>query len=383
MKIGLLAVNNGLCYDSLNFFLDCIGKALQAKGVRTKKICAVSEEILLESWDAVIGINHPLPFVRLENGMFLIEVLRCPVFQLIVDPPYHHHPYLEPHMDNMYMYLLDEEHVTYCRSYYRPFKEVRMAWLLGPVGRCRNYDEREIEVLFTGTLESEDDLKEKMSVLAPDWDWADEFFDLLVKIRVERPEETAAESVIFLLEQMRITYSQELLKMMMYVFGMVSDCYLRAYYRRKMVTLLVDAGISVHVAGNGWEDLYAVCPDNLVLEGSVDFARTADLISNAKILLNILPSFNHGIHDRVLTAMQNGAVCVTDYSTYVDAHFQNGQDIVIYRLEELDRLPHMVKELLANPGRAKAIAEKGRKNAMENYTWEKFVKKYILDPLRC
>lgn len=381
MKIGLLVIKNNLCYNSLNFFLDCIEKALNAQGVSTEKISAINEEVLLESWDAVIGINHPLPFSRLENGMFLIEALRCPVFELIVDPPYHHHTYFEDHMDNMYMYLLDEEHVSYCKTCYRPFKDVRMAYLLGPVGSCKNYGDREIDVLFTGTLESREELRSKVSMLAPDWDWADEFFDLLIKIRTAHPEKTARQSVISLLEQMGIEYSCSLLKVMMYVFGMVSDCYLRAYYREKTVRSLVDAGICVHVAGDGWEDLYSVCPDNLVLEGRVDFDRTAELITNAKILLNILPSFNHGIHDRVLTAMQNGAVCLTDYSSYLDAHFHNGQDIVIYRLDELEKLPHMVECLLNDPEKAGSIAARGRDKALKEYTWDLFVKKYILEPL--
>lgn len=336
----------------------------------------------MERWDAMIGINHPVPAQRLEGGTFLMDLFGCPVFEIIVDPPYHYHDtFFESHMNNMYMRLLDEEYVAYCRTYYKPFKDIRMACLPGPTGEYRDYDKREIDVLFTGTLNCEEEQKNRIAELVPDWEWADEFYDLLIKVRIGHPEMTTVQAVIFLLEYMKIEYSDDLLKVMMSVFGMVSDYYVRAYYRRKIVTLLVDAGIRVHVAGNGWEDLYPVCPENLVLMGSVDFEKTADLIANAKILLNNMPSFKNGIHDRVLTAMQNGAVCVTDYSTYVDSHFQDGKELVFYRLEELEMLPRIIEQLLKNPDRAKKIAKRGQDKVQKEYTWEIFVKKYVLDQL--
>ena len=118
-----------------------------------------------------------------------------------------------------------------------------------------------------------------------------------------------------------------------------------------------------------------------VLEGTMDFQQTASLAANTKILLNSMLSFKNGIHDRVLTAMQNGAVCVTDSSSYIDAHFQNNHDIVLYDVKNMNMLPGIIRELLENPEKAREIAQNGRQKALSSFTWDNFVKKYILERL--
>lgn len=191
---------------------------------------------------------------------------------------------------------------------------------------------------------------------------------------------TTLEAMLFLTQHMGI-HGDDTLKMLMASLGACSDLYLRMHYRREMIRTLVDAGIRVHVAGSGWEALYPVCPANLVLEGTMDFQQTAGLAANTKILLNSMLSFKNGIHDRVLTAMQNGAVCVTDSSSYIDAHFQNNQDIVLYDVKNMHMLPGIIRELLENPEKAREIAQNGRQKALSSFTWDKFVNKYILERL--
>ena len=143
----------------------------------------------------------------------------------------------------------------------------------------------------------------------------------------------------------------------------------------------MDAGIKVHVAGNGWENLYCSCPDNLILEGSVDFLKTADLASDARISLNVMPWFKDGLHDRILTTMLNGSVCVTDPSSCIKSNFEDGRNIVLYDLLHLKELPDKITWLLENPDKAKSIALEGQHKASNKYSWNNFVLEYILEPL--
>lgn len=381
MKIGLLK-NSDVCYNSLNYFMDCIEQSLRFRGIHTQRITDVEDigDMKNESWSAIIGINQYQISMKAKDGSYLLDSLKCPIFNILVDPPYYHHGKLEFHMDNLTLYLLDQGQVEYCKRYYIPFRNIEMVYMLGPLGKAKSYDEKEIDVLFTGTLDREEAIINRM-VESVNWTGRDDFFYLLIKTRLVQPEMTTYQAVLFLLQQMGIAYTDDTLKMMMASFGVYSDLYLRMYYRREMIRTLVDAGIRVHVCGAGWEDLYSVCPSNLVLEGPMDFEQTANLIANAKILLNNMLTFKDGIHDRVLTAMQNGAICVTDSSSYINAHFQNGQDIVFYDAKNMKLLPQIIKQLLENPDSARAIAQKGQDKVLKNYTWDLFVKKYIIERL--
>lgn len=131
------------------------------------------------------------------------------------------------------------------------------------------------------------------------------------------------------------------------------------------------------MAGSGWENLYPLCPDNLIITGSVDFSQTVDLIANSKMVLNIM-AWEDGIHDRVLSTMKNGSICITNSNSYIDAHFQDGENILLFDLEKLDMLPAKINTLLNNQTKAKLIAYAGYLKVCSDFTWESFVKKYIL-----
>ena len=107
MRIGLRQ-SKSICYNSLNYFLDNIEKALNRKGIETYRIDDFGKEVLIEKWDAVIGINSNLPAIQMENGTFFADYLRCPIFNILVDPPYYHHTILESHMENLHVIVLDE-----------------------------------------------------------------------------------------------------------------------------------------------------------------------------------------------------------------------------------------------------------------------------------
>ena len=83
-----------------------------------------------------------------------------------------------------------------------------------------------------------------------------------------------------------------------------------------------------------------------------------------------MPWFKDGAHDRVYNSMTNGAVCVSDPSTYLSETLIDGSDLVFYSLNEIEALPDTIRDLLSNPEKAKTIAAHGYQTVMEKNTWK-------------
>ena len=175
-----------------------------------------------------------------------------------------------------------------------------------------------------------------------------------------------------------VEYTKEAFAKLMNFFGVYAELYLRGYYREKIITTLVDAGINVHIVGDGWERLYPQCPSNLTIQRGVDFSEVAEMTANAKVVLNVMPWFKDGMHDRIPATVMNEAVCVTDGSGYINSHFVNDEELVIFDLKEIENLPARIKALLVDEEMAKSIAKKGKKKANAEYSWNKIVEENIL-----
>ena len=113
---------------------------------------------------------------------------------------------------------------------------------------------------------------------------------------------------------------------------MYADLNVRFHYRELAIRALVDSGLKVNTYGEGYN--YIVCehPENIIQHGSANSQQCLDNISQAKISLNVMPWFKKGAHDRVFNSCLNGAVCLTDSSSYLDEIFTDGKDILFYDL---------------------------------------------------
>ena len=88
-------------------------------------------------------------------------------------------------------------------------------------------------------------------------------------------------------------------------------------------------------------------------------------------MLNCMPWFKDGSHERIYNAMLNGAICVTDESKYLKEQFIHGQNIVFYELNDIPSLVENIKYLLSHSEVAEKIALKGYCIAHERDTWER------------
>lgn len=158
------------------------------------------------------------------------------------------------------------------------------------------------------------------------------------------------------------------------------DLWIRFTFRGKAIQTLLDAGIPVHCIGAGWETL--PCKNKLLLT-QTEYSDTAVCLkaaAEAKMSLNVMPWFKQGAHDRIYSAMLNGAVSVTDKSQYLTEHYRDGELLRYYDLKELDKLPAIVTDLLSHPETMQQIADNAYAYAKEHLTWKQYgaqLEKYI------
>lgn len=109
----------------------------------------------------------------------------------------------------------------------------------------------------------------------------------------------------------------------------------------------------------------------------IPFEETIPLMADAKIVLNVMPWFKGGVHDRVYSAMLNHAVSLTDSSEYMDMTLTDEENVLLFSLENLQELPKKIKWYLNEPEQLRKIAENGYYYAKETQTWQCRAKQMI------
>lgn len=148
-----------------------------------------------------------------------------------------------------------------------------------------------------------------------------------------------------------------------------ADLKINSYFRKRLVEVLVDAGIDVEVYGNGWNDEKLNANPHFKFGGLLSQDECINKMKNSKYILNSLPWFKDGTHDRIYNAMLANGLCITDKSKYLCEEFCNGEDIVFYDLNEMDKLPEIIKYYDSNPEKAEEIIKRAYDKAVLRHSW--------------
>ncbi|NLL75903.1 MAG: methyltransferase domain-containing protein [Clostridiales bacterium] len=157
------------------------------------------------------------------------------------------------------------------------------------------------------------------------------------------------------------------------------DMYLKFHYRREAVARLVAAGIDVEVCGIGWETAEFYNNPHFIYHGAVSQEECLKRMRDSKIVLNVMPWFKDGIHDRVINAMLAGALCITDDSKYLSEEFVRDREYISYDLRHMEELPEIVRRMLESPDIAQQIADTARQKAYERHTWDARIRDFERD----
>ena len=82
-----------------------------------------------------------------------------------------------------------------------------------------------------------------------------------------------------------------------------------------------------------------------------------------------MPWFKDGTHDRIYNAMLAKGLCITDKSKYLCEEFSDGNDIVFYDLNDMDKLPDIIRYYDNNPEEAQKIIDTAYDKAVLKHSW--------------
>ncbi|HYG87186.1 MAG TPA: glycosyltransferase [Azospirillum sp.] len=290
----------------------------------------------------------------------------------IVDHPIYHQERLQAGLPHYVVCTIDPSHLDFLEAWAGPGKYAATAFVppggnkpdtLPDMDVERYFAERDIPILFTGTYRG-----------APRRVWADwepnlnkDLMETATELVLDTGTYSVEEAVREVLDGWGIELESEKLA------GLLSSLtflhrYIEAYRRHEMLVTLGKAGVPLSVYGNGWEPLCEAYP-SFQYGGIGSVEETLGLLRRSRICLSTNNNFIRGGHERVFTAMCNGAAVVSEASTFYESAFVEDQEIVLFRWRELRMLPTMLNAVLKSPERLHAIAQAGHRKALEEHTW--------------
>lgn len=324
------------------------------------------ERLLDQTYDAMFDFNSDLPKLKMEDDSYFLDHIHAPFYDIILDHPLYHHDMLKQKLQNFHVLCLDYNHKKYIETYYPHIKSVTVIFMTGETKRPMiPWEKRPIDLLFTGTYTPSKDILDAIEktppFLAKD---TKQIMDLLINDTSMTMEDAvrtiAATSEAPILDSFAL-HTQAFF---------LADSFVRSYERERLISSLLCKNISLTICGHGWESAPFAGNSNLTLLKSIPFEDTFSLMGQSKMVLNLMPNFKNGTHDRIFSAMLNGCVAVTDTSAFLCQHFSQKENILFYSLDDFDSLSKDILRLLKEEELSTSIANNGFAKASSCYTWK-------------
>lgn len=360
--------------DSLRTFARLMAKGFREMGYQVLMADMNNEEetraavydFAVPGQTAALFFNHAGLNLLTEDRNIIWNELDVDCYDYIVDHPMYYHAAIIFPVRRLTFLCVDDYHRKFIERFY-PGK-VRSFFLPLAGIRCTEpvipFEERSMDVLFTGAYLIDDRIEYHIQGLGEGLKqiWL-ECYELLCK-RTTLTLEAGLEQC---LKKKGLKLPKEDLRDTVRLFQDM-DGMLRSRARAEVIRTLANAGVKVHIYGEGWQFLDCR-QENLIIHDRIPFDETIPLMADAKIVLNVMPWFKAGVHDRVYSAMLNESVCLTDGSEYISKTLTDGKEALLFSLDRLEELPDKVKHYLGQTEKLREIAAGGYAYAKDTQTW--------------
>lgn len=314
---------------------------------------------------AMIDFNGTFFGTTLPSGENMCEVLGIPSINILVDHPYwYHDKILMRTPSNGIVLCVDRNHMRYINRFY-PNISCSGFLALGGISFASTHkpiSERKTDVLYAGTFKAN-----KISKDFSDWDFPAK---QIIEHLIVHTEDTVEAVIEQELRQAGIVLSDEELRKFINSCAQIEHI-VDSYYREKIVGSIAKTGASLELYGSGWSVCDWVNLPNVHYGGRVTPEEIVSKMEDSKIVLNSMPWFRDGSHDRVFNAMMCGAVAVSETSKYFEEVLPPDTWVPFdLSYASLSDLPGHIKELLADEDRMQQIASAGHELAASEYTWK-------------
>lgn len=366
----LIYKGEDICHNVLNVFAEQLGSALKRRGKQViyydcqKNGVAGLVAHINKHFQAVIGIQTFLFSIKMKDHVhYLHEYIYGPKFNFVFDHPVWMRKHMYQKYKDFYILTHDADYVKFIKRYYG-----QKAYELPPAGIMVKAGEKEriYDLTFVGTYG--DYINEAILIrkMSREKRFLANKFLLEMRKNSDETAEKALENV--LTRENKILEDGEFLELL-YELRRVIYCVMH-YYRERVLRNILEKGIQLDVFGDSWKNSSLKKYPNLVCHPDVSVEESLEIWQKSKLALNIMSWHKAGFTERMANIMLSGALLVTDYTTYLDSKYGEN-DMLIFRLEDMKKLPERIKYFLKNTNERIKVADCGRERAEKEHTWDK------------
>lgn len=335
-----------------------------------------------ETVDAVITFNNVGLNMELTPGEKLWNQLGILCIDFLVDHPVCYLQELQMAPRKTVAICVDKNHVHFIKRFFPNIMAVHFVPHGGAEWETERvpWQEREIDVLYAGGLPRDVAAgyipQELDTIGGLD---SEEFCDKVLTELIINPKLTLETAIECYFREHKIAVTEEQLLQYIRLFRFL-DVYAISYYRERAIQTLVENGIRVTLYGPGWENCKWINHPNLDYHKSISPEEILAVMGKAKIVLNSMPNFKNGSHERIFNGMLAEAVVVSDTSTYLEEELGEKNLLYLYNLKQQQQLPEIISDILKQPEEARQMTERAYKEALEKHTWQNRaaeIEKYI------
>lgn len=358
--------------DSLNHFTDCADAFLREVGCKTF-VCTLplvkEEEVKLENF-----LRGGIHVVIMYNGIGmrykeLFDQLRIPIVNILMDHPMTLWYIMSAPPQKYIQFSPDENHVVFSKKYWNVENSLFLPHMgTAPVFRG---GERPIGLLFSGSYTPIDILLNEVYQVTEEGGLRDICFQMIDYMLMDSTM-TIEEACLTALRDKGTNSSPRGLALILTQTKAV-DVYIRMCYRDRVVRTILEQGIEITVIGGGWDKSDLFFYPNFHWISPIPFDETFQYMRKSKLILNVMPWFKAGTHDRIFNTLLSGACPVSDKSKWLEEKFKDKEDIAFYDLDNLEALPELIKELLQNDNLREEIIRNGQEKVIHHYTTENVI----------
>lgn len=390
----LIYRGSDLCYSILDTFARYMGDALEALGQKVEYFDVATQPIealaayMKRRYKAVIGMQTDMFSLKWQDGRFAHDGIAAPKYQFVFDHPIRMIEHLQQVPRNLCILVPDGNYKKFIDEYYghpsrfhppggraatgeraesgEKIMSNRKSFLKEKATFCENI-KKEYGLVFLGSY-YDGPIGDLQAVRSMDKKRAYLLNRYILYMRRDlrmTPEEALKRT----LADYGIVCDKEEFKQIMHRERWVTYC-LSYHYRNKVIWLLLNAGISLHVFGDTWKQSPMWGHPLLIWHEAVTGEEALEVYAKAKLSLNIMTWHKDGFTERIANAMLQKSVVATDRTTYLEENFENGRELLMFDLGHLEELPGQIKELLSNEEKRVQMAECAYQKALKYHTWD-------------
>jgi hypothetical protein len=372
-NILICKLNNG-CYESTDFFADQAAEELRKSDCEVTMFeCKKDGEAGLEKlfhvpFDAILDFNSKLPRLKVDERP-VVDYLNGPVYDWLLDHPLYHHDVLKniASRHDFHVICLDEGHAEYVRQWYPQVRSVHMMPLGGVEKNDMPWEKKKKDLIFCGTYVDPELI---MSCIEKSPEEIRSASLNMIEYLFQHPDSTVEKACRQYYESKECMLKGAAFPLFMQM-NFLADTYVRAVYREQAVSLLLKEKIPAKIYGPGWEELaIKIGIDKNCFSGEISYKKSLEIQAEHGIVLNIMPWFKAGAHDRFFTAMSAGSLCLTDSSLYLEKYFREDIDYAGYQLSSMESLPEKAQWLLDHTKQMQEIALSGAEKVRSGHLWK-------------